>query len=177
MLIVWKIWRASLSYYLRFEIRPVTLLPTNVRIRFENIVSEQVCEISKKLLIKNTKIKTVCILIKIIIFKVYDESLNYPWDLFKVHYKVILEDRKVSLSWRRSLSYRNQSIGFLCKSMDWFLYDRNLCHKRFKLIASSPNVTNFCEQLCNFSKDVLKVSLSIPLEIIRKPLVFCFQGV
>ena len=75
MLIVWKIWRASLSYYLRFEIRPVALLPTNVRIRFENIVSEQVCEISKKLLIKNTKIKTVCILIKIIIFKVYDESL------------------------------------------------------------------------------------------------------
>ena len=24
--------------------------------------------------------------------------------------------------WRRSLSYRNQSIDFLCKSMGWFLY-------------------------------------------------------
>ena len=29
-------------------------------------------------------------------------------------------------SWWRSLSYRNQSIDLLCKSMDWFLYDRNL---------------------------------------------------
>ena len=30
-----------------------------------------------------------------------------------------------TLSWRRSLSYRNQSINFLCKSFDWFLYDRD----------------------------------------------------
>ena len=34
------------------------------------------------------------------------------------------------LSWRRSLSYRNQSIDWLCKSIDWFLYDRNLWHER-----------------------------------------------
>ena len=27
------------------------------------------------------------------------------------------------ISWRRPLSYRNQSIDLLCKSMDWFLYD------------------------------------------------------
>ena len=26
------------------------------------------------------------------------------------------------LSWWRSLSYRNQSINLLCKSIDWFLY-------------------------------------------------------
>ena len=31
------------------------------------------------------------------------------------------------------LSYRNQSIGFLCKSMDWFLYDNGLRHERVKL--------------------------------------------
>ena len=31
----------------------------------------------------------------------------------------------LTLSWRRSLSYRNQ-----CKSMDWSLYDRNLRHER-----------------------------------------------
>ena len=28
--------------------------------------------------------------------------------------------------------YRNQSIHLLCKSMDWFLYDRNLHHERVK---------------------------------------------
>ena len=36
----------------------------------------------------------------------------------------------LTLSWRRSLSYRNQSIDLLRKSMDWFLYDNGLRHKR-----------------------------------------------
>ena len=36
------------------------------------------------------------------------------------------------LSWRRSLSYRNQSIDLLYKSMHWFLYDRDLRHERVK---------------------------------------------
>ena len=34
-----------------------------------------------------------------------------------------------TLSWRRSLSYRNQSIDLQTKSRDWYLYDRNLRHK------------------------------------------------
>ena len=32
----------------------------------------------------------------------------------------------------RSLSYRNQSSDLLCKSMNWFLHDRNLRHERVK---------------------------------------------
>ena len=35
----------------------------------------------------------------------------------------------LTLSWRRSLSYRNQSIDLLCKSMDYFLYDNGLGHE------------------------------------------------
>ena len=31
-----------------------------------------------------------------------------------------------------SLSYRNQSIDLRSKSMDWFLYDRDLRHERVK---------------------------------------------
>ena len=31
-----------------------------------------------------------------------------------------------------SLSYRNQSIDFNCESVDWFLYDMDLCRKRVK---------------------------------------------
>ena len=42
------------------------------------------------------------------------------------------ETVSITLSWRRFLSYRNQSIDLLCKSMDWFLYDRDLCHERVK---------------------------------------------
>ena len=40
----------------------------------------------------------------------------------------------LTLSWRRPLSYRNQSIDLLCKSMDWFLYDKILRHERVKFI-------------------------------------------
>ena len=36
------------------------------------------------------------------------------------------------LSWWRPLSYRNQSIDLLRKSMDWFLYDNGLRHERVK---------------------------------------------
>ena len=36
----------------------------------------------------------------------------------------------LNLSWRRSLLYRNQSIDLQNKSMDWFLYEKNLCHER-----------------------------------------------
>ena len=32
----------------------------------------------------------------------------------------------LTLSWRRPLSYRNQSIDLQSKSMDWFLYDNGL---------------------------------------------------
>ena len=35
----------------------------------------------------------------------------------------------LTLSWRRLLSYRNQSIDLRCKSKDWFLYDNGLRHE------------------------------------------------
>ena len=46
-----------------------------------------------------------------------------------IKYKIIV----LTLSWRRSLSYRNQSINFLRKSMKWFLYDNGLRHERVKV--------------------------------------------
>ena len=36
----------------------------------------------------------------------------------------------LTLSWRRPLSYRNQSIDLLGKSMDWFLYDNGVRRER-----------------------------------------------
>ena len=38
----------------------------------------------------------------------------------------------LTLSHTRPISYRNQSIDLLCKSMDWFLYDIGLGHERVK---------------------------------------------
>ena len=54
------------------------------------------------------------------------------------------------LSWQRSLSYRNQSADLLCKSMDWFLYDRDLRHQRVNTNLSYTKYTlpNFVENIC-----------------------------
>ena len=38
----------------------------------------------------------------------------------------------LTLSCRRPISYRNQSIDLLRKSMDWFLYDIGLRHETVK---------------------------------------------
>ena len=38
----------------------------------------------------------------------------------------------LTFSRRRSLSYRNQSTDLQGKSIDWFLYNRNLRHKRVR---------------------------------------------
>ena len=40
-----------------------------------------------------------------------------------------------NLSWRKSLSYRSEPIHLQNRSMDWFLYDRNLRHERVKNIC------------------------------------------
>ena len=40
------------------------------------------------------------------------------------------ENVRLTLSWRRPLSYRKQTIDLLHKSMDWFLYDNGLRHER-----------------------------------------------
>ena len=38
----------------------------------------------------------------------------------------------LTLSWQRFLPYKNHSIDFLFKSMDWFLYDRDFRRERVK---------------------------------------------
>ena len=45
----------------------------------------------------------------------------------------------LTLSWRRSLSYRNQSTDLPCKSIDWFLYDRDLCHEKVTVEEADTN--------------------------------------
>ena len=52
----------------------------------------------------------------------------------------------LTLSWRRPLSYRNQSnqsIDLRSKSMDWFLYDNGLRQERVKLIIFLISINLF----------------------------------
>ena len=57
--------------------------------------------------------------------KEYDEFLRSNSET-SVHQRWL---GALTLSWRKSLSYRNQSTDFLWKSINWFLYDRDLRHK------------------------------------------------
>ena len=50
--------------------------------------------------------------------------------------------KTLTLLWRRSLSYGNQSIDLLCKSKYWFLYHRDLRHKRVKILEKLMNLPN-----------------------------------
>ena len=45
-----------------------------------------------------------------------------------------------TLPWRSSLSYRNKSIDLLWKSIDWFLYDRDLRHEIVKGLYYSGGI-------------------------------------
>ena len=59
-------------------------------------------------------------------------SQKYTWRDFQNMY--LLSNLLNPFMTRRPLSYRNQSIDFLCKSMDWFLYDNGFRHEMVKSI-------------------------------------------
>ena len=47
-------------------------------------------------------------------------------------WNLTINKSKLTLSWRKMLSYRNQSIDLLCKSIDWFLDNNGVRHERIK---------------------------------------------
>ena len=80
-----------------------------------------------------------------------------------------------TFSWRRSLSYRNQSNDLICKSTDWFLFDK-MFHVYHNVVFSLR--TNICWELKtkttwttpvnvipSASIDVLLVSLLLTLNM------------
>ena len=78
-------------------------------------------------------------------------SQGKPISLHILQWKWIMSEPsvnnfKLTLSWRRPLSYRNQSIDLLCKSMDWFLYNNGLRHERVKDSLESLLNTNYCSR-------------------------------
>ena len=65
----------------------------------------------------------------------------------------------LTLSWRRLLWYRKQSIDLLCKSMDWFLYDHGLRHDRVKGFTEYfQAITRSSHQRCFVKKVFLQIS-------------------
>ena len=72
-----------------------------------------------------------CILRYHLLFKLLFSSIDVI--LIRPLQTVALLLVPLTLSWRRPLSYRKQSIDLLSKSLDWFLYDNGLRHERVNL--------------------------------------------
>ena len=65
---------------------------------------------------------------------------------------------ELTLSWRRPIRYRNQSIDLLCKSMDWCLYDDGLRHERVKTAREKTQYSSKSFfRLTHFQKHSLEV--------------------
>ena len=54
-------------------------------------------------------------------------------------------NKALTLSWRRSLSYRSKSIDLLFKLMDWFLYDKDIRHESVKMLF-----THHTPKICSY---------------------------
>ena len=93
------------------------------------------------------------------------------WNCYKRVFRILF-----TLSWRSSLSSGNQSIHLWSKSMDWFLYDRDLRHERVKEIYVLVLVN--CWQwtrLCRYS--FLTIGLFLyTLKTSRLEVFWCFMG-
>ena len=91
----------------------------------------------------------------------------------KARFFLLLENRIIqacllTLSWRRSLSYRNQSIDLLNTSMDWFLYDNGPRHERVKMQL----VLIFVVVSLHFSNLIVKTLQYRQMKVIRLCLYF-----
>ena len=78
----------------------------------------------------------------------------------------------LTLPWQWSLWYKNQSIDLQSKSMDWFLYDRDLRHERVNLpandyIKSLPK-KRFWDRIQNFEASLKSPQLDMKLKQIRR---------
>ena len=73
------------------------------------------------------------------------------------------------LSWQVSLSYRNQSINLLWKSMDWFLYDRNSHYERVKgiLMICCKSYGIWLQMLVHHYQNYLRAKLSMAQFLVR----------
>ena len=61
----------------------------------------------------------------------------------------------LALSWRKFLSYRNQSTDVLCKPMDWFLYGRDFRLKGVNVIPKMNEYTASWKFLNNHQIEML----------------------
>ena len=84
--------------------------------------------------------------------------------------------KTLTLSWRRFLSYRNHSIDLLCKSMDWFLYDRDFCHEGVNPFCAVVPILFWCFPWNKYSRKLEsnKINGSIGTKRVRDRVQIAF---
>ena len=87
-------------------------------------------------------------------FHRFSSSVPIIYPMKKPKWCFLVFSGGLTLSWRRSLPYRNQLIYLQNKSMDWFLYDRDLRHERVK--------SNYFMRLDDTLEHIINVSLRCP---------------
>ena len=78
----------------------------------------------------------------------------------------------LTLSWRRPLSHRNQSIDLLCKLIDWFLYDNDPRHERVNWWLSQnfvPEIWKICYKLAFCNKQPWSLTHSFSMHPFSTP--------
>ena len=75
----------------------------------------------------------------------------------------------LTFSWQKSLLYRNQSNDFLYKSMNWFVYDRELLHESVKQSVFMNGLIKTCS---TFENGIAIVTRSKPKINSNKKLIF-----
>ena len=96
--------------------------PVNIRVFLRTLILKNICE---WLLLKIIQSIIVKFSSKGLIKVVASACITIVTSLFDL-----------TRSWQRSLLYRNQCIDWLCKPMDWFLYDRDLRPERVNVSLS-----------------------------------------
>ena len=89
----------------------------------------------------------------IIVWRIYICLLGVNFKFFHV---LNFNKAGLNLSWRRLLSYRNQSIDLPSKSMDWFLYDNELRHENVNVIKYYCTFYSFINLTFLFLEEFLK---------------------
>ena len=102
------------------------------------------------------------------------------WQFIFINYFENCDARKftlifLTLSWLKSLLYKNQFIDLLCKSVDWFLYDTDLLHERVKVYWRTQKRQRFCSLvLLHVCFDLVKMCFPINFSNIIFLVQTCF---
>ena len=118
--VIW--WLQNISRVFNFAI--------SVKIRNESLIEYQfLLSLINEIVIKYVKESLISLL--------QIETCDIPVSISYFDQILWKRGRYLILSWRRPLSYRNQSIDLLRTSVDWILYDNGLRHERVNISNSA----------------------------------------